>query len=268
MKVALCLLTWNELEGCKADVPRLPLDGFDEVYAVDGGSTDGTVEYLESQGISVREQQLRGYNGAIISCRLEATADAVVLFHPKGTIEPSVITDLLARLRAGDGLVVASRLAKEGVNEEDSKLLKPRKWFVVGLALVASILFRRKGPILWDVLHGVRAFSVDAFDAMELRKTGLAADLEMVVRSYRLNIQRSEVPAIETPRIAGETHFAALPTGWKLLKYLGWEIRRGKPTAEAKRKAASSIEVKAQPSPSAAPQPEPTQPVGAGHDAH
>ena len=38
MKVALCLLTWNELEGCKPDVPRLPLDGFDEVYAVDGGA--------------------------------------------------------------------------------------------------------------------------------------------------------------------------------------------------------------------------------------
>jgi hypothetical protein len=43
MRLSLCLVVWNELEGCKLDVPRLPRDAFDEVFAVDGGSTDGTV---------------------------------------------------------------------------------------------------------------------------------------------------------------------------------------------------------------------------------
>ena len=56
VKISLCLLVWNELEGCKIDVPNLPRDSFEETYAVDGGSTDGTVEYLESQGIPVYRQ--------------------------------------------------------------------------------------------------------------------------------------------------------------------------------------------------------------------
>ena len=56
MKTTLCLLVYDELAGCKTDVPRLPRDGFDDVYAVDGGSTDGTVAYLESQDIPVHKQ--------------------------------------------------------------------------------------------------------------------------------------------------------------------------------------------------------------------
>jgi len=53
LKTTLCLIVWNELEGCRLDVPKLPRNDFYEFIAVDGGSTDGTVEYLESQGIAV-----------------------------------------------------------------------------------------------------------------------------------------------------------------------------------------------------------------------
>jgi len=43
MKITLCLLVFNERAGCEVDVPKLRRDTFDDVYAVDGGSTDGTV---------------------------------------------------------------------------------------------------------------------------------------------------------------------------------------------------------------------------------
>ena len=56
MRLTMCLLTWNELAGCENDVPHLPLDEFDEVYAIDGGSKDGTIEYLRGRGITVHPQ--------------------------------------------------------------------------------------------------------------------------------------------------------------------------------------------------------------------
>ena len=43
MTVALCLLTWNELEGAKHDVPMIDFGKFDQVYCIDGGSTDNLV---------------------------------------------------------------------------------------------------------------------------------------------------------------------------------------------------------------------------------
>ena len=41
MTVALCLITWNELEGCKHDVPLIDRTKFDEIYCIDGGISDG-----------------------------------------------------------------------------------------------------------------------------------------------------------------------------------------------------------------------------------
>ena len=81
LRVSLCLLVWNELEGCKLDVPGLPLDQFDEVYAVDGGSKDGTVAYLEQHGIKVHTQQMRGSIAACMSqmaCTMGNTAGTSV----------------------------------------------------------------------------------------------------------------------------------------------------------------------------------------------
>ena len=58
------------------DVPQLPRDAFDEVFAVDGGSTDGTVAYLRSQGIPIHHQRTRGLNGAYVSANAISTCDA------------------------------------------------------------------------------------------------------------------------------------------------------------------------------------------------
>jgi glycosyltransferase involved in cell wall biosynthesis len=226
MKVALCLVVWNELEGCKQDVPRLPRAEFDQVFAIDGGSTDGTVEYLQSQGITVHEQEIRGYNGAYISAFRRCEADALVLFHPKGTIDPQETLRFRPYFDAGYQLVVASRVARGGRNEEDAHALRPRKWATMSLATLAATLWRREGPIVWDILHGFRGMTKDAFFAIDPTPTGLSMDLEIVVRSYRLRYRRVEFPVSEGSRASGTTHFKALPTGKKLLKYLAFELRR------------------------------------------
>ena len=64
ISVALCLLTWNEIEGCKVDLPQIDMKKFDQVYAVDGGSSDGTVKYMEECGVEVIIQPTKGYNQA------------------------------------------------------------------------------------------------------------------------------------------------------------------------------------------------------------
>ncbi len=226
MKLGLCLLTLNELEGCKLDVPRLPLSAFDEVFAMDGGSRDGTAEYLASAGIPVLRQSRRGYNLAYIEAFAHSSAEALVVYHPKGSIDPATLLAFRPRFEAGADLVVASRIIRGAVNEEDGQLLKPRKWFVAGLALLSAALWLRSGPMIWDVLHGFRGMRVDAFRAIGLTPEGLSADLEMVVAGYRLGLALTEFPVTETPRPHGATHFKALPTGWKLLKYLKAELLR------------------------------------------
>lgn len=227
MTVGLCLLTWNELEGCKHDIPQIDRTKFEQVYCVDGGSTDGTVEYLESQGIEVYNQTKKGLNQACIDGANFCKCDAFVFFHPKGTIPVEDTYKFREYFENGYEFVVGSRMMKDSVNEEDGKLLKPRKWFVLGLGLLAKLLFKRGGGYtIWDTLHGFRGMTVSAFKKLNISNMDPSVDIEMVCRSYKFNINRIEFPTKENARIAGETHFKAFATGKKLLKYIVWEIRR------------------------------------------
>lgn len=226
LKVALCFLTWNEIEGCKYDIPHIDMKQFDQVYCVDGGSTDGTVEYLTSQGIKVYPQVKKGLNQACKEAVKHCKCDAVVFFHPKGTVSIDSLYRFRALFEKGYELIVASRMMKDSINEEDSKLLRPRKWFGIGLGLLSMLLFKKEGLTIWDSLHGFRGVTVRAFKKMKISNMSPSVDIEMVSRSYKLHIKRIEFPTKEIPRISGSTHFKALPTGIKLLRYLTWEIFR------------------------------------------
>jgi glycosyltransferase involved in cell wall biosynthesis len=226
MRISLCLIVWNELQGCQNDVPKLPLDAFDEVFAVDGGSSDGTEAYLESCGIPVHAQPKRGLNAAYVHANEVATGDAVVVFFPKGTLPASDLLRFRQLFDQGNHLVIASRQMKGAINEEDSELLRPRKWAVRGLALFAAVIWRREGYLVLDVLHGVKGWTKSAFKQMKILDHGLSIDIEMVVRAYKLRLERAEFPTSEFSRDYGETHFKIWPTGKRLLAYLWYEFRR------------------------------------------
>ena len=226
MTVGLCLITWNELEGCKHDVPLIDRSQFDQVYCIDGGSTDGTVEYLQEQGIEVYRQTAKGLNQACKDGANFCKCDAFVFFHPKGSIPVEDTYKFRELYEQGYEFIVGSRMMKESHNEEDDKLLKPRKWFVLGMGLAAKILFKKEGNTIWDSLHGFRGMTVEAFKKCDISDMSPSVDIEMVCRSYKLKLKLIEFPTTERPRIAGETHFKAYSTGKKLLKYLFWEIGR------------------------------------------
>lgn len=226
MKISLCLMTWNELEGCKIDVPKLPRDAFDEIYAVDGGSTDGTVQYLQAKGIAVHTQPKKGLNAAYVHANDISQCDAVVVFFPKATTPPEDLRSFRPLFEQGYELVVASRQIRGSMNEEDAGLWRPRKWAVRGLALLAAMLWKREGYWVRDVLHGFKGWTRDAFARMQVLDHGLSIDIEMVVRAYKLRIKRTEFPTSEIARHYGDTRFKIWPTGKKLLAYLWFEVGR------------------------------------------
>jgi hypothetical protein len=222
MKITLCLLVFDELAGCQRDVPRLPIEAFDDVFAIDGGSRDGTVEYLQAQGITVHRQPKRTINAAYAHAVELCKTEGLVVFFPKGTLDPACCLTMAEKLREGCALVVAGRDLPGAHNEEDDQLLKPRKWGVRVLSRVASLLWRREGWRVRDVLHGVKAFTVVAYRRMEIADVGVTVDLEMVVRSYRLRLPRAEFPVVERARSYSHSRFPI----WRTGKRLGWFLLR------------------------------------------
>ncbi len=226
MQITLCILTRNEITGCKHDIPLIRRELFDEIYAIDANSSDGTIEYLERMGIPVYIQPRKGLNAACIYAFEKCKTDALIFFHPKGSIPVADTEKFRLYFEQDYDLVIASRNIKGAINEEDNKIVKYRKWFVTVLALISALLFRREGTMVWDVLHGFRGMTVKSFHKINPSSDGLSIDLEMVCRSYKKRLKRIEFPTTESPRLAGISNFKALPTGWKLLKYLFREIVR------------------------------------------
>lgn len=227
MTIGLCLLTWNEIDGCRHDVPLIDQSKFEQNYCIDGGSNDGTAEFLTESGFEVYNQRCKGLNQACQEAIEHCKCDAVVFYHPKGTIPIEDIYKYRKYFEDGYEFIVGSRMMKNAVNEEDGKILKPRKWFVLMLGLLAKLLFKRDCyETIWDVLHGFRGVTVDAFKRMNISNMSPSVDIEMVCRSYKLKIKRIEFPTKESSRISGNTHFAAFTTGKKLLRYIVWEIGR------------------------------------------
>jgi glycosyltransferase involved in cell wall biosynthesis len=226
MLISLCIIVKNELIGCRTDIPKIPFNEFDEIYAVDGGSTDGTIEYLQSMGITVYIQPKPGLNAAYVYANTLSTSDAVVSFFPKGTIPLSDLLKFRPLLEAGNEIVIASRQIKGSRNEEDDHFFKIRKWGVSLLGQIVALIWMHEGYLVRDVLHGIKGWNKDSFNRMNLLNHGLSIDLEMVVRSYKLKMTRTEFPTHETKRSYGETNFKLIPTSKKLFLYLISELFR------------------------------------------
>jgi glycosyltransferase involved in cell wall biosynthesis len=233
MRISLCLMVYDELAGCQRVVPQLPRDDFDEVYAVDGGSRDGTATYLESQGIRVHRQPKPSINAAYACAVDQCHTDALVVFFPKGTLYPACCLAVADKLREGYAMVVTSRDMPGARNEEDRKLLKPRKWGIRVLSRFASLIWRREGWRVRDVLHGVKGFTVDAFRRMRIAEVGVTIDLEMVVRAYRLRLPRTELPVVESVRSYSHSRFPIWRTGKRLAWFLARELFTPTPAALA-----------------------------------
>jgi glycosyltransferase involved in cell wall biosynthesis len=87
---ALCFIVFNEAQGCVLDVPRIDLTQFDQVYAVDGGSTDGTVETLTRFGVRVFKQKQGSLNAAYREAVEACECDNLLIFFPKGTLDLTI----------------------------------------------------------------------------------------------------------------------------------------------------------------------------------
>ena len=225
MTITLVLLTRNEIEGVSALLPVIPFDAVDEAFVVDGGSTDGTVEFFCEHGIRVVSQQSKGRGEAFRIAMREATSDAVIFFSPDGNEDPADIPRFRPLLEQGNDIVVASRMMSGAFNEEDRQLLRWRKWANNVFNLLANVAFRRRGPFITDSINGFRAIWKEACMHLQLDADGFAIEYQMTMRALRQKMRILEFPTREGNRIGGESGAKSIPTGLRFLQIFWSELR-------------------------------------------
>ncbi len=230
MKITLCILTRNELPCLKQIFPTIPAPGpaagFDQIVAIDGNSTDGTVEYFGEHGIAVVGQSKRGRGDAFQQAFASVSADAYIFFSPDGNEAVADLPKFREHLAAGADVVIASRMMKGAVNEEDSELLRWRKWANQAFTLLANLCFRRHGPYITDTINGYRAITRDAARKLNLDALDYTIEYQMSMRSFRKGLKIVEFPTIEGHRVAGESGAPSIPTGLRFIRCLWRELRK------------------------------------------
>ena len=217
MTRTLVLLTLNEIEGVRALVPKLPIDVVDEALAVDGGSTDGTCEFLEANGIRVVIQERPGRGEAFRVAINQSSGNHVVFYSPDGNEDPADIPRLFEALEFGADMVTASRFLPGARNEEDDTLLPLRKWANQAFTFLANVVWNR-GDWVTDTINGFRGVRREVFWQLAPQSMSYTIEYEMTIRAMKLGFRVVEIPTREGDRIGGTTKIASLPAGFAFLR--------------------------------------------------
>lgn len=224
MKNSLIIFTRNEIDGIRAIFPRIPLVAFDEVIAMDGHSTDGTVEFLEQQRIKVIQQEKLGRGNATIEGVQHTTGDNVILLSADGNEAPEDIPKLLDKLTEYE-IAVASRFMKGGGSDDSDDPIRIRK--------LGNLFFTFLTNLLWnagvtDATNGLRAFQRSAWDRLNIDSPYHEAEFQMTIRAAKLGIRIGEVPTIEGQRVGGQRYASTIKMGKTFTKFLFREILIGR----------------------------------------
>jgi glycosyltransferase involved in cell wall biosynthesis len=198
---ALVLLSYDEREALERLLPRIPLDRFDRVLAIDPGSTDGTLDLYRRHGISVHIQPQPGRGRAFQLAQEVAGTDRIVFFSTDGNEDPADLPQMLHWLDAGYDLVIAGRFVLPGATSDDSDdPLRLRKLGNIAYSLIVRLCWRSG---VWDSINGYRAVRVDALRRMCLDAPLHEIELQSTIRAAKLGLRITEFPTRERPRLGG-----------------------------------------------------------------
>jgi glycosyltransferase involved in cell wall biosynthesis len=197
-KVIVVMPARNAARTLEATFSAIPTDVVDEIILVDDGSTDGTLDVARRLPLHlIWHPHNVGYGGNQKTCYLEALqrgADVVVMLHPDGQYEPSLIPRMVQPIIDGQAvMVLGSRLTRPGAWRAVGM---PRYKFLAnrGLTRVENLVL---GTKLSELHTGYRAYSRQLLLTVPFLRNSIdfVFDSEMVMQAVHFGFRISEVPA-------------------------------------------------------------------------
>lgn len=230
--ITLLLPTLNEVVGLREIYPTLDKSLFDDILIVDGGSTDGTVEYAIENNIRIMTQLRKGLAAGVMDAISTLTTDCVIEFSMDGNCLIDQLPDIVKKLREGKDLVVVSRYLPPAKSYDDNIVTAFGNFMFTKM-----IRFLGKFPIT-DSLTIYRGFDVKITRYPEFEKCLHGPVFEPLVSAVATvrDLSICEIPGDEPKRIGGESKMSVSYNGWciltmiakmyyfKLFKYRGQAI--------------------------------------------
>ncbi len=226
-KTGLAILNKNEINGAKELLKKIDYSLFDEVICIDGGSTDGSIQFIENEGIRVLQQKSSGRGEAFQMAIREIgkDLDGIVFFSLDGNEDPKDLEKFIVFFEEGIDVVIANRMGENSINEEDTKYFKPRKWANQLFALIAYLIWGNMGRFIHDPINGYRGLSKKFYEKENFESKKFSIEYEISIKTYKGRYSFVEFDTIEGQRIGGNSTAKSLPVAISLLKTILNESR-------------------------------------------
>ena len=194
-----------------AVIDNYKLEG--EIIVVDN-STDRTDEIARSMGVIVIDS-VKGYGNAYIAGLSRSKGDYIAIVDADNTYNILELPKFLDILISGEAdFVIGSRL--KGSIKKGAMPLLHRYIGNPLLTWVLNILFKTK---ISDAHCGMRAFTRDALDKMNIKTHGMEMASEMVIEAANKGLRIKEVPITYDVRDT-PSKLRSFQDGWRHLRFM------------------------------------------------
>ncbi|KAB2308479.1 glycosyltransferase family 2 protein [Betaproteobacteria bacterium SCN2] len=187
-----------------------------EVVVADNGSTDRSVEIAESLGARVVHEPRKGYGAALLAGITSARGRIVIMADADDSYDWAALGDFVRKIEEGYDLVMGNRF-KGGI---EPGAMPPLHRYLGNpvLSTLARVMYRI--PIN-DFHCGMRAFTRDAFERMNVRTAGMEFATEMVVSAAHAGLRITEIPTRLYPdKRDRPPHLRSFRDGWRHLRFI------------------------------------------------
>jgi glycosyltransferase involved in cell wall biosynthesis len=196
-KIVIVMPAYNAARTLEETFRAIPHGYYDEIVVVDDHSRDDTVALARQLDLkAIRHPHNVGYGGNQKTCYMEALRDGatiVVMLHPDGQYDPSIIPEMIRPIREGRAdMVLGSRMLIPGGARAGGMPL----WKRIANRFLTTLENLAMGQRFTECHTGYRAYSRHFLETVPFLRNsnGFVFDTEVIFQAVHFGLPVVEVP--------------------------------------------------------------------------